>query len=423
MTSTAPCHERSEPDPRHAESPVTSAFASHWELDPEIDFLNHGSFGACPTVVRVAQEEHRREMESNPVRFIARTLEPKLDRVREALGAFLTCDPDDLALVRNATNGVNTVLRSLRFEPGDEILTTDQCYNACRNALDFVAGRAGARVVVAPLPFPLQDARELVEPILAAATERTRLALIDHITSPTGIVLPMGEILDGLSARGIDVLVDGAHAPGMLDLDLRALAARGATYYTGNCHKWLCAPKGSAFLFVRRDRQQGLRPLSIGHGANSRRTDRGRFRLEHDFQGTDDPTPWLCIPTALDFLRGLLPGGFAELRRRNRTETLEARARIEGVLGLPPTTPSSVIGSLASVPLPAPADEARVAAALAHGPDPLQLQLYEEHGIEVPIMHWPRPGRRLLRIAVQVYNRPEQYERLASLLPKLLTNA
>jgi isopenicillin-N epimerase len=268
--------------------PAPSPFAQHWDLDPEVVFLNHGSFGACPRVVLEAQQQWQRRLEREPVLFLHRELEHHVDAARAALAQFVGCQSDDLAFVTNATAGVNTVLRSLVFGPEDELLVTDHEYNACRNALDLLAQRTGARVVVAALPFPVQDPQAVVDAVLAYVSKRTRLLLIDHVTSPTGIVLPVEKIVPLMAQRGIDTLVDGAHAPGMLQLQIEKL---GAAYYTGNCHKWLCTPKGSALLHVRRDRQALIRPLTISHGANSPRTDRSRFRLEFDFTGTCDPTP------------------------------------------------------------------------------------------------------------------------------------
>ncbi|HEX6811203.1 MAG TPA: aminotransferase class V-fold PLP-dependent enzyme [Planctomycetota bacterium] len=389
--------------------PAPSPLASHWDLDPQVVFLNHGSFGACPRVVLQHQQELRARMEREPVLFLHRELEKLLDPARHELARFVGCDPDDLAFVANATTGVNTVLRSLQFGPGDELLTTDHAYNACRNALDFAAARAGARVVTAPIPFPLQDPRQVVDSVLAFVTDRTKLLLIDHVTSPTGLVLPIEPIVHTLRERGIDTLVDGAHAPGMLPLDLERL---GAAYYTGNCHKWLCTPKGSALLHVRRDRQQLIRPLSISHGANSRRTDRSRFRLEFDFTGTDDFTPFLCIPTALQFLGSLLPGGVQELQAHNRKLALVGRDLLCTALGAKPAAPPAMIGSLAAVELP----PSKAPLVPPHGLDPLQVRLFDEHRIEVPVMRWPQPPLRLVRIAPQAYNSRAQYEYLARAL-------
>jgi isopenicillin-N epimerase len=387
--------------------PPPAEHARHWDLDPTVVFLNHGSFGACPRVVLQRQNELRAEMEREPVRFVHRELEGRLDAARAALAAFVGCDPDDLAFVPNATTGVNTVLRSLAFAPGDELLTTDHEYNACRNALDFVAARTGAKVVVAAIPFPLQSGQQVIDAVLAKATARTKLLLIDHVTSPTGLVMPVAELVAKLHSRGIDTLVDGAHAPGMLPLDLQAL---GAAYYTGNCHKWLCTPKGAALLHVRADRQHLVRPLVLSHGANSGRRDRSRFRLEFDWTGTDDPTPFLCIPAALRFLAGLLPGGIAALQRHNHELALAGRELLCRTLGIAPPAPASRLGSLAAVPLP-PGGDALVGPL---GLDPLQHALFERHHIEVPVMRWAAPSLRLLRISPQVYQTREQHEYLAA---------
>ena len=393
---------------------MTSPHARHWTLDPTVTFLNHGSFGACPAPILALQQDLRARLERQPVRFLGRELEGLLDAARAELAAFLRADADDIAFVNNATAGVNTVLRSLRFAPGDELLTTDHEYNASSNVLRFAAERAGAAMVVAKVPFPLHSPREVVDAVLARVTPRTRLALVDHVTSPTGLVWPIAEIVAALAARGVDTLVDGAHAPGMVPLDLRAL---GAAYYTGNCHKWLCAPKGAAFLFVRRDRQELVRPLAISHGANSPRRDRSRFRLEMDWAGTDDPTAFLCVPECIRFLGSLWPGGIDELMRRNRELCLAGRRQVCEALDQSEPAPEEMIGTLASVPVPdAPAGTPHPALAR----DPLQAALDERFAIEIPVFTWPAPPRRLVRLSAQAYNEPGDYEKLASALRELL---
>jgi isopenicillin-N epimerase len=254
----------------------------------------------------------------------------------------------------------------------------------------------------------------VVDAVLARVSTRTRLALLDHVTSPTGLVFPIARLVAALAARGVDTLVDGAHAGGMVPLDLAAL---GAAYYTGNCHKWMCAPKGAGFLWVRPDRQRDVRPTVISHGANARRTDVSRFRLEFDWVGTHDPSPYLCVPDALACIGGFVPGGWDEVRVRNRALALEARTILCDALGVPPPCPENMIGSLASVPLP---DGPAVPPASAFATDPLQDALRTRFGIEVPVAPWPASPKRLVRISAHLYNARDEFERLAAALRTLL---
>ena len=226
------------------------------------------------------------------------------------------------------------------------------------------------------------------------------------MTSQTALVFPIEPIIVEMHARGVEVLVDGAHAPGMLPLDLSSL---GVSYYTGNLHKWVCAPKGAGFLYVREDRRARIRPVAISHGANSTRTDRSRFHLEFDWTGTLDPTPWLSVPQALRFIASLVPGGWPEVMRRNRALALEGRDVLCSALEIEPPAPDGMIGSMAAVPLP----DGGAAPALY---DPLQQSLYVKHSIEVPVMPWPKPPARLLRISAQLYNDPADYQHLANAL-------
>lgn len=386
----------------------------HWQLDPHINFLNHGSFGACPREVLRRQSELRSQLEREPVAFFLRELPGHLDAARESLARLLHAPPADIALVPNATTGVNAVLRSLEFQAGDELLCLDHAYNACKNVLDHVAARWGARVVVAEVPFPLQDPMEVTEAVLRAVSKQTRLAMIDHITSPTGLVLPVEHILPALHDRGIETLVDGAHVPGQLDLDIQALAP---TYYTGNCHKWLCTPKGAAFLYVQPEKQEQIRPHVISHGANAPAGARSRFLMEFDWPGTGDPTAFACIPAAIEFLEGLMPGGLEGLRQHNRALVLEGRKILCAALEIPAPAPESMIAHLAAVPIP-DAPPGQVVPAM--GIDPLYDRMFKEERIEVPIFPWPAAPHRLLRISAQAYNEPGQYHRLAQALLRQL---
>jgi isopenicillin-N epimerase len=412
---------------------MPSELARHWVLDPEITFLNHGSFGACPRAVLDAQDRWRDRMEAQPVQFLSRDLQELLEETRIALGAYVGADSDDLAFVTNATGAVNAVVRSLHFEPGDELLTTDHEYNATINVLRHVAERDGARVIVARTPFPTPGPDSVVEAILSATTEQTRFALVSHVTSPTALVFPIERIVASLAERGIETLVDGAHAPGMVPLDLRTL---GAAWYTGNLHKWVCAPKGSAFLHARRDRQPGIRPNTISHGANVELAgpDRGgagtRFRAEFDWQGTLDPTPWLAAGDALQFVGGLVDGGWPAVMRRNQEVTLEARMVVATALGIELDTlpPVSMLGSMVSLPLPDTGPLAMPGTGSSPlDTDPLQQILLDRFRIEVPIGPWPVPAaepsaptRRLLRVSSALHNGADDARRLADALRTLL---
>jgi isopenicillin-N epimerase len=387
-----------------------------WPLDPDIVFLNHGSYGSCPRPVLEEQTRFRERMEARPIQFLWRELEPLLDGVRAELGRFLLADPEGFAFLPNATTGVNTVLRSMSFSPGDELLTTNHEYNATINALRFTAARFGATTVIADIPFPIDGPGTVVERVMAAVTPRTRVALLSHVTSPTGIVLPIDVLVRELEGRGIPTIVDAAHAPGMVPVDLDAL---GASYWAGNMHKWINGPKGSAVLWVREDRRGEVHPLVISHGMNDRRTSRSRFRLEFDWQGTVDPSPYLCILAALRFGESLLPGGWPALMEANRELTLRGRDLLCERLGATPPAPDSMIGSLAAVAYPLPLDDAEI--------ERVQRRLVDEHHIEVPIYGWPVPGARTessggkptstwVRIAMQQYNELADVERLANCL-------
>ena len=383
-----------------------------WTLDGSTDFLNHGSFGATPRPVQEEQARWRRRLEAQPVRFFQRELEAALDNARAALAEFLGAPSDDLLFVPNATSGVNAVLRSYDLDPGDQILITDQAYNACANAARYAASSAGAEVVVASVPFPLQCGAEVVDSIMDSVGERTRLAIVEHVTSPTGLILPINEVVAGLRDRGVDVLVDGAHAAGMVDVDIRNI---DATFYAGNCHKWLCAPKGAGFLYVAPDHQSRVVPTVVSHGYNTEHEKRSRFHLLFDWPGTQDPTALLSVPAALSAMEGVRPGGWPVLMDSNRRLALRAREIICKHLDVEPPAPEHMVGAMAAIPLP-DADEQP----LPYGRDPLQDHLFFEDRFEVPVLHWPEWPSRLIRISAQAYNSVDQYERLGNVLRRRL---
>ncbi len=380
-----------------------------WVLDRKTAFLNHGSFGATPRRVLDRQSELRQQLETEPVRFFLREgpalWRAALDRVADFLGA----PTDELAFVRNASEGANAVLRSLPLEAGDEILVSDHGYPAVTRAAEYVADRAGASVRTVTLPFPPEAPEAVTASFLAAVTPRTRLVIVDHVTSPTGMVLPVASLVATLRERGVDTLVDGAHAPGMLDLDLGAV---GAAYYVGNFHKWVCAPKGAGFLHVRADRQDGIAPPVVSHGWRRDLSPGERFRAAFDWTGTADPTAALCVPTALDTVAEL-GGGWTAIRERNRELTLEGRRLIAEALGVEPRIPESMIGTLASLPLPPGSGPGP-----AHGLDldPLQARLQDVHDVVVPVFPWPRWPERRIRTSAHLHTERRDFERLAAAL-------
>ncbi len=386
-----------------------------WLLDPGVTHLNHGAFGAVPAPVLAEQERWRQLFHTDPTSFVVDRWEPGLDLARQAVSELVGAQSESMALIPNTTTGVNAVLRSFPFSPGDHILTTDHVYNACRNVLEHVAARTGAHLVVAPVPFPLRESEQVVEAVMGHVSRRTRFALIDHITSATGLVLPVGRLVPRLEERGVTVMVDGAHGPGMVPLNVEAL---GASYYAGNCHKWLCAPPGSAFLWVRPDLAGTVVPPVISHGANDRRSDRPRLHLLFDYTGTIDPSSYMVIPSAVSHLSALHPQGLVGVMAANRRLALEARSLLCDALAIAPPAPEDMIGALAAVPLPAGEGEPPLGFI-----DPLTRNLLERWGIQVPVIVWPAWPRRNLRVSAAPYNEIDDYGKLVEALAVELAQA
>jgi isopenicillin-N epimerase len=405
--------------------PRPSEFWKNWALDPEVVYLNHGSFGACPRAVLDVQTRLRERMEREAVRFFVQDMDGLIDESRAALAAFVKCRGEDLVFVPNATTGVATVLMNLQgmLNEGDEILMTGHEYPACMNSMRRTSMRTGAKVVTAPIPFPLKGPDDVMSAVMDAVTPRTRVALISHVTSPSGVILPVDRIVPELERRGVITIVDGAHAPGQVaGLDLTAL---GASFYTANCHKWVCSPKGSALLHIREDRQKipgGFRPLALSNFAEKSKANRKHLLTEFDYVGTGDLTPYMSIAAALRTMSAMVPGGWPEVMRRNNELVVGARRTLCRELGIEPPAPESMIGSLSTLFLP-PHDGARTARLLARPSkyhDALQDVLVEKHRIQVPLWSIAGDGRRLFRISAQLYNSMEQYVYLAAALKEEL---
>ena len=384
----------------------------HWNLNPEIDFLNHGSFGATPSVVLGAQRQWIDELERDPIRFLApeRELHPKLDAVRDRVADLVGTSADCLVFVRNATDGVNAVLRSFPFDVGDEVIVTDHGYNACNNAVRFSADRRGATTRVARVPFPIEEPSQVIDAIDREINSRTRLLVIDHVTSPTAIVFPIEQMIDLAHSRNVRVMIDGAHAPGMVPVRLDQF---GADYYTANHHKWLCAPKASGFLYVDPRWHDEVRPTVISHGANPPNPNRSRLHSEFDWVGTYDPSPIFTVPSAIDFLQTLYRGGLDELMDANHRKAIQSQTILSSALRIDAPVHPSMIGSMVSVPLPS--DLSKTRRHLTR----LQACLYLDHRIEVPTF-MATGETPVVRVSLQAYNSIEQVARLADLLPSLI---
>jgi isopenicillin-N epimerase len=390
--------------------PAPSEYAQYWSLDPDAVFLNHGSFGACPHFVLEKQAQYLRQLESQPVRFLMREMEVLFDNARAAAARFVHADPEDLVFVQNATSGVNTVFRSLRFEPGDEILYTNHIYGACKRLLEFISEQTGAVLVEAVYDFPIASPDVITNAIIGKVTPRTRIALIDHITSATALIHPVETIVGELEKRGVDTMIDGAHALGSVPLNLNQL---GAAYYTANCHKWLCSPKSAAILHVRSDKQKGIVPVVVSHAGFNAEPFAERFF----WPGTYDPTAAICVADSIEYMESLLPGGWQAVMERNHLLCLESRDMICNLLEIEKPCPDSMLAGMATFPLPVSPDTTPVG---YKSFEPLQEFLFNEYNIEIPVWNWGSPSSRLIRIAVQLYNSPAQFRYFAEALIEAL---
>ncbi len=367
-------------------------------LRRDMTFLNHGSFGAAPRVVLEAQRRWQEALESQPVRFMQQQPE-RVRAVAARLAAFLGASASDLVLVDNATTGVNAVLRSLSLGPGDAIVTTSLVYGAVARTLEHVEATTGARVVTIDVPFPLEDPAQVVEAVARAWPADARLAVLDHITSVTGLVLPIAELVALCHERGVPVLVDAAHAPGQVPVDIDAL---GADFWVGNAHKWLFAPKGCAVLHVRSEHHERVHPVVISHGYGQ------GLAAEFEWQGTRDPSPWLAADAALDFVDGF---GIDAIRAYDfDLREQGARLLLERLGGEAPAPPE-MLAALQTLPIPQDVPGTWEAAWA------LNRRLWEEHRVEA--MFAPCAGRVWVRISAQIYNTLADYERLADVLGAL----
>ena len=355
-------------------------------LNPDVIYLNHGSFGACPRPVFETYQRWQLELERQPVAFLGRRAPQLLYEARTALAGYLGCADDEVVYFPNPTTALNMVARSLALGPGDEILASDHEYGAMDRTWRFLCSRSGAEYLQAPVPLPLSDPGQVVDSLWNFVSERTRAIFLSHITSPTAIRFPVEEVCRRAGQEGILTIIDGAHAPGQLDLDLNTL---GADFYAGACHKWLCAPKGASFLYARREVQSLLEPLVVSWGWEAEKPGLSQFIDHHEYQGTRDLAAFLSVPAAIAFQR---EHDWPAVRQRCHQLTLDLRQRLLEILGLPGLTPAGEdwFVQMFAVPLP------------ELDPEALQRTLLEEHNIEVLARRWNQ--RPLLRLSLQAYN-------------------
>jgi isopenicillin-N epimerase len=375
-----------------------TALKDQFLLDPTVTFLNHGSFGACPKPVFETYQRIQRELEWQPVDFLGRRSDQMLADSRAALGKFLNADPDDLVFCMNATLGLNTMIRSLKLEPGDEILTTDHEYGALNNTWAFICQKTGAKYINYPMPLPVTTHEEFVERFWTGVTPRTKVIFISHITSPTALIFPVKEICRRAREAGILTIIDGAHVPGQIPLDLTDI---DADFYSGNLHKWLCAPKGSAFFHARKSIQKMVEPLVISHGWVD-----PSFIVQNQWQGTRDISAFLSVPAAIKFFEDnnwdVVRAGCHELAR-------EARKQIAAMTGVQPIAPDSGewFSQMVMCPIPADSDV-----------NAIKNRLYDEFKVEIPQIDWN--GWKAVRVSFQGYNTADDLEHLLTSLQTIL---
>ncbi len=371
-------------------------------LKPGVVYLNHGSFGACPRPVFERYQALQRDLEAQPVEFLGRRFVALMRSARESLGSFLGADPGDLVFVPNATTGLNAVARSLRLAPGDEVLATDHEYGALDRTWTFLCEKAGARYVRQSVPVPFRSREAVADAVWAGVTPRTKILFFSHVTSTTALVFPAAELVRRARERGIVSVVDGAHAPGQIPLDLEGI---GADFYAGNCHKWMNGPKGSAFLYARRGAQALVEPLVVSWGWRPERPGRSRFVDEHEWQGTRDVAAYLSVPAAIEFMA---EHDWDAVRRWCHVLTVLARDRVNALTGKPALAVANGgwFAQMATMELPRCDHEL------------LQRRLYDEFAVEIPTFAWN--GGSWIRVSIQAYNTEADVDTLVRALARVL---
>lgn len=372
-------------------------------LNPAITYLNHGSFGACPKPVFRDYQQWQRKLEAEPVQFVESTFRPAISRARTKLGEFINCDPDDLVYFPNPTTALNAVIRSLKLAPGDEILSTDHEYGALERTWKYYCQKTGARFIQRPVLLPYNSKKKMMADFLAGITPKTKVIFISEMTSMTAVIFPIKEICRNAEAAGIMTIVDGAHVPGHMELDLSEMRP---DIYTGACHKWLSAPKGSSFLYVKRALQDQIDPLVISWGWESDFPGKSQFLDYHQWQGTRDMSAFFAVPAAIKFQN---LHNWPEVKNRCHNLLVEARHRISNITGAETICPDSksYFGQMASIRLP--------------NAEPVKMQtvLFQEYKIEVPVFRWK--DEIFIRVSIQAYNNENDVDKLIGALKRIVS--
>lgn len=394
-------------DARDDMSTPIAEVGNEFLLPRDIAFLNHGSFGARPRAVFEMYQRWQRELEAQPVEFLGRRISGLLAEARASLATYVGTQADNLVFVPNTTHGINIIARSLDLKPGDEVLATDHEYGAVERTWRFICERRGAQFRTQPIPLPVTTPEAMIEALWEGVTERTRVIVVSHITSPTALIFPVAEICQRAARQGILTVIDGAHAPSQIDLNLEEI---GADFYVGNCHKWLCAPVGAGFLYARPERQPLLEPLVVSWGWQARRPSGSPFQDYFEWIGTDDPAAYLSVPAAIEFQA---QHDWPAVRAACHRLAAEARDRIGALTGLPHIASDSPGWWVQMFAAPLPISS--VAAM-----ETLKARLWYEYQVEAPLIPWN--DRFFIRVSIQVYNSPHDVDRLLDGLTRLLAS-
>ncbi len=393
--------------------PNYNPLVQHWSLNKKIVYLNHGSFGATPTKVLEAQHQLQLENEAEAIEFYIDKLPDLLHTSKAALANFIGTSTNNIVFVQNTTTGVNTILNSLTPNEGEDWLTTNHAYGACVHAYKHFANKHNCRVITAHIDYPITSEDAILESIEKSITPKTTIALIDYITSASAIILPIKKIITLLHSKGIKVIIDAAHAPGMIDFNLDELQP---DFFVANCHKWICSPKGSAFMYVAPQHQQLIHPLVISHYNDTNIDGADHWSNQFMWDGTHDYSAYICVKNALEYMPTLIQGGWEGIKKHSHELVWAAANKIASTLQVQLPAPEHMVGSICNIPMP----DGIAASRKFHSNVALKDALFHKCQIEVPVFMFPAAPTQWLRISAQLYNSMEQYDYLLDCLKKEL---